>query len=376
LPAHSPEELDERLLRQGIALTSYKKRSIPLLARAIGIQKKGELFAHVAQLMRAGILLPDALEMAAQQSNHPLLHNIASTLSDDIKNGVPFDDALARHKKIAHPMISCMLTAGNEAGDVSKAFEHCAAYCTKQATFEKNVRAAVAMPSLTFLFFIGVSAFIFTMIIPRFADMFGSLQQELPLLTRRMIAISDFMRSSTMLLMIAVVTVVFFVLRYYSTRGAKKWYDATLLSVPFVGALVCQNHLQHVLHALALLTHNGVTSTKALALVTELETNHCIKKQLERMCHSISSGQLMGEAMADTGIFLPDAVAMIQVGEESGTVAQSIEYAVDLYRDTVDRSLRRLTLLIQPVIIVLLGLLITLVIFAVYLPIMELSRVI
>lgn len=376
LLAHSPQELDDRLFRKGIALISCKKRYIVMASRIINIQQKGALFAHMAQLLQAGVLLPKALELVAAQSTNLLLHDIVLRVSKDVYDGTSFIVALAQYKKISDPFVMTVLTAGHEAGDLAQAFEHCAFYYKKRSAFEKTIYASLAMPIVTILFFVVASVFIFTAIIPRFADMFASLQHDLPIITQRMIYVSSCMRSRFMLSIFLCAMTCAYCVYYWFRKKRKKWLDTCIAAMPFFGKLIRYYHLQQILRALSLLTYGGATITKSFALVVKLESNYCIQERLKRMEYAISSGVLMSDAMAESGMFFSDIIAIIHIGQESGSVGQSFEYAADIYQNKIDEMLRKMTIFIQPTIVIVLGFLITLLIFAVYLPIIELSRVI
>lgn len=377
LIAYSQTELSQRLFHQGIALLDCKQALMPLLFRSISADEKADLFNNTAHLLRAGIMLPPALEMAAAQSSHPFLHDLFFSLSKDMQKGISFVTSLQTQKEGLIDAIMCnMLISGYESSDLIKAFEYCASYCQRQAAFRKNIRAVLAMPLLTFLFFAVVSGFIFLFIIPRFAQMFNSLGHDLPLLTQTMIQISNFIRSGSMIyLIVTVVGIVLLVYHYGRTKG-KKSYDTLIMAIPFVGKIVHQYHWQQLFQALALLTAKGIPISSALEVSMEGESNYVIKQQLSHIEHAVACGQLLSDALMISGAFLPEVIAIVRIGEESGTLSQGLDYAASLYNAKVHKSLRYITFYMQPITVLILGFLITIVIFSVYLPIIELSRVV
>lgn len=373
--AHSSQDLSEKLLQQGIALLHSKSVYAPSFVWSINAKVKGDLFKQKAKLLHAGLLLPKVLEIAGQQSHNPLVHDMLFAISRDIQHGVPFAKALERHDKLCDPIVMVMLTAGHESGNIINAVENVALYFHKQHAFNKSVRSALAMPFLTLLFFIGISAFIFVFIIPRFADMFSSLQQELPALTRSMINISDFIRSSSMIYVLGVLAIMCCAVHYYVRNAGKKVWDTILVKIPFIGVIVWQYQMSQALQALSLLVSSGVTLVAGLKIVSDSVDHTMVKVQLADLHDDVAGGQLLSNAMASSSIFLPEIVALINIGEETGMLGQSLEAAAQIYNGTLEESLRRFVFFLQPIVIILLGFLVTTLICAVYLPIMQLSHV-
>jgi len=373
--AHSLQDLSDRLLQRGIALLQCKSVYVPSWLWKLTAQTKSDLFKHKAKLLRAGVLLPNALEIVAQQSSNPFAYDILYNVSRDIQHGVSFGKAFEKYEKMCDPITTVMLTAGHESGNVLSAVENVALYFHKKHAFDKNVRTALAMPMLTLLFFIGISFFIFIFIIPRFADMFSSLQQELPALTRFLIGISDFVRSVSMIYVLIFLSITIFCLyRYVSSSGKKTWNNI-IDHIPYIGVAVWQHQMYQALQALSLLVNSGVSLLASLTIVSESIDHDGVKAQLITLHDEVASGQLLSSAMALTGMFLPEVVALIHIGEESGSLGQSLETAALVYNDSLEERLRRFVFFLQPTVIILLGLLVTTLIFAVYLPIMQLSHV-
>ena len=148
-----------------------------------------------------------------------------------------------------------------------------------------------------------------------------------------------------------------------------------MMGIPFVGPLIWQHQLCQALQALSLLVNSGVTLVAGLKIMSDAVDNERVKVLLNELHHEVASGQLLSNAMSLTSLFLPEVIALIHVGQESGTLGQSLEAAAFVYSDKLDHSMRRLVFFLQPVVIIVLGLLVTTLIFAVYLPIMQLSHV-
>lgn len=374
--AHSSHDLSEQLLKKGVALLHYKVIKAPSFLWPVNAQVKGNLFQQKAKLLKAGLLLPHVLTIVAQQSHNPIIYDILFKIAQDIQQGVPFAQALEKCDTLCNQIVMIMLIAGYESGNLIGAMENVALYFHKQHTFNKNIRAVLAMPLLTLLFFIGISCFIFIFIIPRFIDMFNSLQQELPQITRFMIQASEFVRSSSMVCVLLGSALLIFLVYHYCVVRNKKIWNNIIAQMPFLGSIIWQHQMSQALQALSLLVNNGITLVTALGIVSKSVENSAIKSQLLFLHDEIQSGQLLSSAMMMSSIFLPEIVALIHIGEETGTLGQSLESAAAVYSESLEGQLKRFIFFLQPTVIILLGLLVTTLIFAVYLPIMQLSYVI
>jgi type IV pilus assembly protein PilC len=374
LAAYSFDELATRLLQQGIALLHCKAVYAPLFLWNIGPLVKSQLCNRIAQLLNAGIMLPEVLTISAQQSSHPLIYDSLFLCAVDIKNGVSCAAALEKQTQLYDSIAVTMLRAGYESGSLIQAFENVSRYYRMQHDFKKGVRSALAIPLVTLFFFVCISLFIFVFIMPRFAEMFASLHHELPPLTRYMLAISGFVRSWSMVVLLIIVVAGCVCIKRYSKVLCPLVWDTMIVHMPFIGQLVYCNQLGQVLNALSLLVMSGVSLPHALKIMIVSVDNSIIKAHLIFLYDEIQLGCLLSDAMISAAIFLPEVIALIRVGEESGSLGGPLEHCSQLYRDILQQKLTRLTFFLQPIMIIVLGLLITALIFSVYLPVMELSH--
>lgn len=376
LAATSVEELSLELFRRGIALVSAKAIWTPSCVWPFDAQMKYQLFKQKAKLLRSGVLLPDVLRAVGHQVENPYIYDVYTVISQDIQRGIGLAVAFQKHSVFDEPLVAVMLAAGEESGSVVSAFEGIALYFYKQHLFVKKIRSIVAVPIITLLFFIGISVFIFICIIPRFADMLLSLQQELPPITRAMMAVSSFLTSYSMVyLMCGIGIASFFSFRYAATASGKKVLTKMLFHIPGIGkALWCYGVAQG-LQSVSLLIERGVPLVDSLQIVSNSLRYDSVKEVFAFLYQQVLEGQLLSDAIASVSLFFPQVVALVSVGQRSGTLGQSLGEAALVYTEALDAFLERFIFLLQPTIIIALGLLVTLLIAAVYSPIMQLSHI-
>jgi type IV pilus assembly protein PilC len=373
LTAYSQEELSERLFQRGIALLRCTSVYVPLFLCQPTAHLKAQLFLSIARLLKAGILMPDVFIIAAQQIENPILFDTIFECATDIKNGMPFVMAIKKQKELYDPIVITMLTIGHESGNFVSAVEHVAHYYQMEYTFKKNIRASLAMPCFTFVFFIGISLFIFIFLMPRFADLFLSMNNELPQLTRMMIQISTFITSWSMLYLASFVVVcVIIIRRYCKTSGASLW-NTLCMKMPLIARVLWYHECGQFLHSLSLLVSSNIPLLQALEITQTSVYNSTMKQCITVLYDHVQSGILLSQAMAGMLLFSSDVVALVKVGEESGTLATSLHSAADLYKESACLLLSRIIFFIQPIVIIILGFLIGMLIFAIYLPIMNFS---
>lgn len=377
--ASSLQHLDTKLFKQGIALTVSKQVRPSWFLRSVRLPQKIHLFKQLATLMNAGVLLPEALAIVADQLSHPHLQEIMHQLATSVRNGDALSAAMRNASDVFDPLIIHMMSIGQESGNLAQASEGVAQYLEIRHAFQKRIQSALAMPLVTGVFFIIVAGIIFGAIMPRFVDLFSSMQQEVPALTQSMIAVSAFVRSWRMLGLIGMVGImVATIKRYVQSMRGKPIRDWLSLHLPFVGSVVQNTLVAQQLHAMSVLLARGMPLVQALRITRDVGQNDLFNEQLSLLHDEVAAGSALSTAMAsiEPALFTPESMAMVRVGEESGSLSTVLEKAALGYHDAVNRQLRVLTLVVQPLCMILLGLLVALLIFAVYIPIINFSQVI
>lgn len=378
--ARSSAELDALLLKQEIALLSCAPaKQILFMERGIRQSQKIQFFKQCAQLLDAGVLLPDALTVIYSQTHHSQWHLILATVSNCVHEGSSLSQALERYPAVFDSVMINMIHVGQESGHLVASLTLLGDYLTTKHEFGNSMRSAAMVPLITLGFFTIIAMAIFIFIIPHFITMFESVKQELPAVTRMMIASSDFFRSRFLLLFIGCIAASIIVARSFITtkRGAFVW-DSFLLRVPCIGFLIMQSSLANFLQAMAMLTGGGMHIVPALAVAKGMIGNKRIKYHIEIIEKEVHAGSSLSQAMIfEPGqIFGAHAIAIINVGQESGRLTVLLNQTARMYQENIKKNIAMLTTLINPLLMVILGLLITFLVFAVYLPVFNLSNVI
>lgn len=377
--ARSADELDAVLFKQKIALLSCKQSSQFFSHFSIPKTEKINFFKSLAQLLQAGVLLPDALIVVSSQAHHKQWHIVLSSISNSIFQGSSLSQALQDYPKIFDQVMINMVHVGQESGNLIESLTLLSDYLSDSYEFESNVRSAAMVPLITLIFFIIVAMAIFIFIIPHFITIFQSVNQELPWVTRIMIGMSDFFCSGHIFLFLGCIGAALALLKSYRSSSSGSYaLDSFLLQIPGLGYLIMQRSLAHFLQAMAMLTSGGMHIVDALAVSKGIVSNKLIVHHLSIIEKEVQAGVSLSQAMMyEQGqIFGAQTVAIIKVGQESGRLPVLLNQTAKMYQSSIKKTITLITTLINPLLMIVMGLLITFLVFAVYLPIFNLSNVI
>lgn len=373
--ARSPEHLDFLLLKREVALIGCK----PIrqwIKRPIKLADRVQLFSQLATLIDAGVLVPDALDIVANQVDNVRLQEAMHKVSNQVVEGVLLSDALRSYPQVANQIMIQLIQAGEESGELAQTLDALCKHLIATQDFYRRLRSALLLPAITFLFFFVILVIIFVVIMPRFMDVFTSMGKDIPPLTQWLLYISDFMRTPTMGLIGALLALVVVLIWRLSRRGlGRRVLDRLLIATPVIGTLLQERFLAYAMQALAVLLAGGMPLFQALSVVRSVTQNHVFKEQLRDIESHVHAGSSMSDAMArhPDAIFGQDVVAMIEVAEASGRLSVLLDRVAHAYYERVMQRLSWLTLLLQPMVMIILGLFVALLIFAVYGPIFTMS---
>lgn len=376
--AASVSDLNALLHKQNIALVSYTIKRMGRY-KAIRVSYKAQLFEQLAQLLNSGLLLPDALEVVCRQLHHPHLQEMIQQVAHQIKKGTAFHMACAQFPQLFDVVTVHTIQVGQESGQLSQTLYDLADHLQAMQRFHKKIRSAVAMPLITFAFFIVVALVLFVGIIPRFETIFNSTGQPLPYLTRLALQISNFFRSWHVLYIGISITIAFILLKLYArTDSGKTLYDHLVLKIPFIGMLKKRAAALRIFRSVALLLQGGMQLVSALTISHGLLKNKQLELWFDDIIQAVQSGASLSNALAryQGRWFDQDAIAIISVGEESGSLSTMLERVSHIYEESINRILATMSILIQPLLMIILGLLIALLVFAIYIPIFNMATVV
>ncbi len=331
---------------------------------------------QLADLLNAGLPLMRALKTLVKQTEHAAVLKAVQQLSDAVKSGSSFADAVAAHPRLFPPLYVGMVRAGESGGMLEVTLARLAEFQEREAELRGKIRSAMAYPLLMMCVGLATMIFLVTFVIPKFLEVIEeSGGGMLPLPTRMLKATSDFLIAGPGGLVVVgvIVLVIFGFMRASKTADGRRWIDRLKLRLPVAGSVIRLAIIARFARTLGTLTKGGVPILSALEMVREVVGNTVFRAALEQAQKGVREGASLADQLGRSGEFPPAVVDMVAVGEEGGSVDSALLRVADTFDRDVENNIDMLMSLLEPVMILVMGALVGLIVAAMILPIFELS---
>jgi general secretion pathway protein F len=347
---------------------------LPLMRRRMSASELSLMSRQLSSLLGAGVQLVDALGALGEQASRPAVKQMLSQIRERVREGSSLADALAAHADVFSELYIGMVRAGEHAGALETVLDRLAEYSERQAEFMAKVRGALTYPAIMMLLGAAIMAFLVGYVVPQVATIFESTRVALPLATRVLIALAAFVTTYWLALLIFVVGGIALVLFGFSTPRGRRFYDRTVLRMPYLGTTITRIICARFARTLATLLSSGVQLLPALDSVKGVVNNTLLAEAVQQSRESIREGHGMGQTLQRSGLFPPLLIEMIKVGERSGELEQMLERVADNYEREVALSLSQVTTLLEPAMTIMMAVVIIFMMLAVLLPIFQLNQ--
>ena len=322
-----------------------------------------------ATMINAGLPLVQALDILAQQTENKGLAEVTKQVVYDVESGNTLADALSKHPRAFTALYVNMVAAGEAGGILDTILLRLAVFLEKNDAIVRKVKGAMIYPAVIFSVAIIAVVVLLIFVIPTFQQMFASVNMELPLPTKVVIAMSDLLQSFWWLMILSGVAAVFLIRKYYDTENGKLVIDRLLLKAPVVGDLLRKSAVSRFTRTLGTLISSGVAILDGLEITARTAGNRVIHDAVMESRGSIAGGETISAPLAKSKVFPPMVTSMIAVGEATGGLDEMLTKIADFYDDEVDAAVSALLSLMEPIMIVVLGVIVGGMIVAMYLPI-------
>ena len=383
IDASSPAEARTRLHQEGLHLTRLKE-SLPTAtpAREIRIFRKVRikdiaiLTRQLATLLVAGLPLTEALAGVGEQLENQTLKKVIADVGEKVRSGSTLSSALSQPPKVFTNLYVNMIRAGESAGALELVLERLADYYEKHLYLENRVRTALAYPIFIVAIGVLVLSFLFVVVIPRVTALFTTLRATLPLPTIILTKVGNFFRGYWWLLLLILLTFILGIRRYIKTEAGGAIFDRLKLKAPLFGPLHQKIALARFSRTLATLLAGGVPLLSALAIVESIVGNRVLSEAIGEVGESVRKGGSLAASLSRSKAFPPLIVRMIGSGEKSGNLEDLLYKVADTYDSEVEATVGTLTALLEPILILLMGLVVGFIVLAILLPIFQMSQAI
>jgi type IV pilus assembly protein PilC len=335
----------------------------------VSVKDKAVFSRQFAALINAGVAIVRGLGVMAEQCSNPKLKKALVQISADVQQGMNLSEAMRKHPECFDNLYVSMVQAGEVGGVLDEVMNRLSKLLEDVARLQNQIKSALTYPVAVALFALAIFVAMTVFLIPIFADIFKQLGVELPALTQFMLWLSDTMRSWKMLIpIVGFVGGSFLFKQYYKTPMGRVTIDRVSLKMPLFGDLIEKTAVARFSRTFGALTRSGVPILTALEIVRDTAGNQVIANAVDASRKEIQQGGMISLALQKEQVFPVMAIQMISIGEETGELDQMLAKVADFYEDEVEQSVKALTSIIEPIMIIVLGGLVGIILISMYLP--------
>lgn len=353
-----------------------KELTIPGFGEKVTTKDLSLATRQLATMIDAGLPIVQCLDILGQQSESKLLRKTVTTVRKDVEGGSTLADALRKHPKIFDDLYVNMIEAGEAGGILNTILNRVALFIEKANRLKKKVKGAMIYPCAIVGVAVLVVAVLMIFVIPVFAELYGSMGQALPAPTQICINISNWFVAYWYLLIAAGVGITMSISAYYKTPPGRMQIDGMLLRMPIIGDLLRKVAVARFSQNMSLLLSSGVPILDGLAITGRTAGNKVVERAIMEARISISKGNTVAEPLRESKIFPPLVCQMVAVGESTGGLDTMLKKVAELYEEEVDDAVNNLTAMMEPAIMVVLGVVLGGLVVAMYLPIFQMGSLV
>lgn len=379
MTAETPEQVRNMLVRRKITPGRIKKKPKDLFENIEFFQPKVKdsdviIFARqFSTMIDAGLPLLQCLEILQAQQENPTFKKHLKKIKESVESGDTFADALKKFPSDFNELFVNMIAAGEAGGILDVILSRLSAYMEKMAKLKKQVKGAMTYPIITIVVAIIVVGIILVFVIPVFEEMFASMGSALPGPTLLVVALSNFVVANIGYILGAIFGTVFVVRRFYKTKKGRILMDDLFLRLPVMGILIRKVAVAKFTRTTSTMMSSGVSILEVLDIVGRTAGNKIVEFAIQDVKAGISEGRSMADPLLESGVFPSMVCSMIAVGESTGALDTMMEKIADFYDDEVDQAVKNLTDMIEPFMLVFLGVVVGGLVIAMYLPIFSMA---
>lgn len=342
----------------------------------VGLQDLVVFTRQLATMIDAGLAMVQSLQALAEQSQNKVMKDVIRDVCSRVESGDSFSEALAKHPKVFEKLYVAMVSAGEKGGLLAEILARLATYLENAARLRRKVKSAMMYPTVVTVVAILITMFLLVKVIPVFGDIYSGFGAKLPVPTQLMIGLSEIVQSYILLILIVSAAGVYGWFHFIKTKRGRAFWDAYRIKMPIFGGVAHKICLARFTRTLASLIRSGVPILEVLHIVSQTVGNVVMEKAVRTASMDIERGESMAAALQKHPIFPNMIIRMITAGEQTGKVDSMLERISDFLDEEIETTLSGLTSMIEPILIVFLGVVIGSMVICMFLPIFKLSEIV
>src|SRR5215471_5634233 len=330
---------------------------------------------ELATLLKAGMPLVQSLDLLKRRVESERFRAVLEDVHEKVRSGTALSDAFAAHGDLFPSVYVASLLAGERSGSLDTVLRRYVDYTRIISTVKRKTFSALVYPAILLCLALGLVAIIVLYVVPRFSDFYASFGAQLPLVTRIIVRLSEFIRSEALLIVIALIAFILVVVTWLRSPANKARMDHAVLRVPLVGPIAAKFATSQMARTLATLLGGGLPLVNSLEIASRSIGNHYIAGQLQIVNTRVREGESLAAALDARGVFPDVAVKMTEVGESTGALQEMLNTVADFFDEEISTNMERFVTLVEPTLLVCMGLVIASLLLALYMPLFQLSSV-
>ena len=347
-------------------------QSVSLFNR-VGLKDITTFTRQLSDLLESGFVIARALDIVCNQTENMRFKKIIADIRDFCIAGNTFSSALARHPRVFSDLYVSMVHSGETGGALENVLKRLTDFNEKQLDIQTKIRTSLAYPILMSIVGCGTIIVLLTFVMPKMMVMFSDLDQALPLPTQILLGISYVLANYWWMVISGVIVIIIGVMKIYSTNEGKLAIDAFKLKIPLAGKLIKKIEIARFSRTLATLLDNGVSILEALSIVSDTMSNAVIRQEITKAAVAVREGQSLARGFHESKVIPLAVINMISIGEDGGNLEKSLFKLAEINERESDEAIKILMTLIEPLMILVLGLIVGFIVMAMLLPIFEIN---
>lgn len=378
--ANSMRAAQEEMRRLGMHVFEARRGAInlrdflPRSGRVISIDRFLLFNQELLALVRAGLPIVQSFDIMLERQKNPRFREVLTEIREKITSGVALSDAFASYGEMFPAIYSTSLRAGERSGDLEGVIRRFLRYQKMIANLRKRVIGALIYPLILVVLSVAMIFVMLTFVIPKFAEFFTGFGAELPWFTQFMITFATGMRENVLFVLGGLALAVFLLNRWARGPGRVMW-DAIKLKIPLAGGVLHRFAIMQFTQSLGTLLSGGTPMVPAIEIASQSVTNQLVATKISSIVQNVREGETLWRSLDNTGVISDLAVEMIKVGESTGALTEMLANVSEFYDEEIEARLSRMVAAIEPIILVFMGLVIAVLLYAFYLPLFRLSTV-
>ena len=379
MEATTVQEVRSNLARQGVTPTKVKRKPKDLFGNISFLQprvKQQDIIIFCRQfstMIDAGLPIIQCLDILQAQQENITFKKMLKDIKESVETGQTLAEALKKYPNEFDNLFVNMVAAGESGGILDVILRRLSAYMEKAAKLKRQVKGAMTYPTVTLGIAVLVVAVILVFVIPVFEEMFADFGKALPIPTQMVVGASRFVKANILYIIVACILFSIAFRRFYKTEKGRAMVDSAMLKLPVIGILIRKVAVARFTRTMGTMLASGVAILEALDIVAKTAGNKTIETAIYKVRSGIAEGQTIADPLSETKVFPPMVVSMIAVGESTGAIDAMMEKIADFYEEEVDQAVENLTALIEPFMLVFLGVTIGGLVVSMYLPIFQMA---